>query len=235
MAKTLGYQPTRLRLPVLICFDTKQDCTSLLKTLESSAAFTSQDIAHVTRNENLLLFKSFPQNENEVFSDYRMLLEQSLHEFIVYMKTSNINFHIYVGSFQNKLAYYCSGFLHCRWLKNHFKNDGASSICYFYDYIREYLTSQIPFSQIHQIYNVFSDSLTPDFQKNIIDTVTSLEEHNYNLNATSKKLFIHKNTLIFRSNKIKQFFHMNPFQESSDRNFLWHLAQYFKHKGKIQK
>lgn len=235
MAKTLGYQPTRLRLPVLICFDTKQDCTSLLKTLESSAAFTSQDIAHITRNENLLLFKSFPQNENEVFSDYRMLLEQSLHEFIVYMKTSNINFHIYVGSFQNKLAYYHSGFLHCRWLKNHFRNDSASSICYFYDYIREYLTSQIPFSQIHQIYNVFSDSLTPDFQKNIIDTVTSLEEHNYNLNATSKKLFIHKNTLIFRSNKIKQFFHMNPFQESSDRNFLWHLAQYFKHKGKIQK
>ncbi|MDO5391975.1 MAG: sugar diacid recognition domain-containing protein [Eubacteriales bacterium] len=231
MAKALGYQPKLLRLSVLICFDTQADRSALLEALESSAAFTSQDITHITRNGNLLLFKSFSQNADEIFADYRFLLDEALHEFFRYLEERNLTFHVYVGSFQNNLAHYRHSFSHCRWLKHHFKSDGESYICYFYDYVREYLTSQIPFPEIHQIYNVFSASLTPDFQKTLIETVTSLEENNYNLNTTSKKLFIHKNTLVFRFNKIKQFFHMNPFQESSDRNFLWYLAQYLRQKG----
>ena len=231
MAKALGYHPELLRLSVLICFDTKEDLSTLLEALEASASFTSQDIAHITRNGNLLLFKSFSQNAEDIFADYRLLLDEALHEFLEYLKGHNLTFHVYVGSFQNNLTHYRHSFSHCRWLKHHFKNDSASYICYFYDYVREYLTSQIPFPQIHQIYQVFSASLTPEFQKTIMETVTSLEENNYNLNTTSKKLFIHKNTLVFRFNKIKQFFHMNPFQESSDRNFLWYLAQYLRQKG----
>lgn len=231
MARVLGYQPELLRIAVLICPDTTADRSSLLEALESSSFFTNQDIAHITRNGNLLLFKSFPGNTEEIFANYRTLLEEALHEFLLYLNNRSIAFRVYIGSFQNKLNFYRHSFLHCRWLKHHFTNNNESSVCYFYDYVREYLTSQIPFPEIHQIYNVFSDSLTPEFQKNIMETITSLEENNYNLNTTSQKLFIHKNTLIFRLNKIKQFFHVNPSQESFDRNFLWHLAQYLKHKG----
>lgn len=235
MAETLGYQPSMLRLAVLISFDTRQDCSQLLKIMESSPSFTSQDITHITRSGNLLVFKSYPQNTEETFLNYRILLEDALRELLFYMQHHRIAFHIYVGSFQDKLTYYRHSFQHCQWLKHHLKDTAEAPVCYFYDYVREYLTSQIPFSQIHQIYHVFSHSVAPDFQKNIIETVTSLEENNYNMNVTSKKLFIHKNTLIFRFNKIKQFFHINPFQNSSDRNFLWYLAQYLKHKGDIHK
>ena len=58
------------------------------------------------------------------------------------------------------------------------------------------------------------------------EIVGILERNNYNLVASSKELYIHKNTLIFRLNKIRDFLGLNPIQNAGDRAFMDFLSYY---------
>ena len=55
-----------------------------------------------------------------------------------------------------------------------------------------------------------------------------MNKSNYNLVATSKELFIHKNTLIFRLEKIKEEMDMDPLHDIQARKFMNYLYYYFK-------
>ncbi|HBE86333.1 MAG TPA: hypothetical protein DDW53_14450 [Lachnoclostridium sp.] len=48
----------------------------------------------------------------------------------------------------------------------------------------------------------------------------ALIKTNYNLVTASKELFVHKNTLLYRYNKVKDILNINPIESSSDRFFL---------------
>ena len=84
----------------------------------------------------------------------------------------------------------------------------------------------VPFMEITRIFDVYNEYLSDEMRNSIIETIGNLEKNNYNLNTTSKELFIHKNTLIFRFNKIKSLFDINPVQEPADRNFISYLTYF---------
>ncbi len=250
MAQSLGYDSNRIRLPVLITFHSPIDTEQCLQLLKKAPGRHSQDISHITRSGQIILFKSFSLKPQELFAQYRELLEQYAGEFLTSLKEQigeSIPCDFFVGSFQKQLDSYRYGFKHCNWMRQHgfsSKNDLHSqtelpkntspgkcpNLFYFYDYVQEYLASQVPFLEIYQIYHTIAETFTPDFQNNLVETIQSLEHNNYNLNASSKHLFIHKNTLIFRFNKIKSFFHINPVQVPADRKFLSYFIYYLKNR-----
>lgn len=229
MAEALEYKPDILRIPLLISADKNLDMSLLMDILKNSPGHSSQDIMALTKNRHIILFKSFSEGAQELFQVYRSLLEEYLQPLIQFSKTNHLNCRICAGSFQDQIQDCHHGYRHCVWMmQNH--PQGAVEISYFYDYVNEYMTSQVPFIEIHKVYGVFSDILPEDFQKNLMQTISSLEHNNYNLNTSSKELYIHKNTLIFRFNKIKSFFGINPVQVTSDRNFLSYLNYYLNNK-----
>ncbi len=58
------------------------------------------------------------------------------------------------------------------------------------------------------------------FIKTFMEIAGALIKTNYNLVTASKELFVHKNTLLYRYNKIKDTLNINPIESSADRFFL---------------
>ena len=62
--------------------------------------------------------------------------------------------------------------------------------------------------------------------ENYVTVMTALSASNYNLAEGSKRIQVHKNTLVYRLDKLRELFGMNPIQEQKDRNFMNNLCEY---------
>lgn len=227
LCRTMGYDPTLLRIPIMISVDKRGelDLNSLLGQLRSSCYYGKQDISAVTRSNRIIIFKSFHEYGDDIFSQYKGIISEYLENLKHFVLDSSFNFHFFIGSFQHQITNYAYSMNHCRWLRRNY-HDSDNGIIYFYDYIGEYMMQMVPFMEISRIFDVYNEYLSDEMKTGIIETIGNLEKNNYNLNTTSKELFIHKNTLIFRFNKIKSLFDINPVQEPSDRNFISYLTYY---------
>lgn len=145
-----------------------------------------------------------------------------------------------VGSFQNVLTNYRHSFNQCLWLQDYLDHPHRnllsadlssgipmdSSTFYFYDNLGTYIKCITPLTEFNRIFNAITQDLDDDQIRRIISTLSILHRHNYNMNTASQELGVHKNTLIFRYNKIKKQFHINPAQVVADREFVENLIYY---------
>ena len=99
---------------------------------------------------------------------------------------------------------------------------------FFYDYVDEYLKSQTPFVEFHRIFEVFGGLYTEEFKKMYTENIGALYNHNYSLQESSNSIFVHKNTLIFRLDKIRKQLGLNPFQSDRDKELLNAFYYYLK-------
>jgi len=67
-------------------------------------------------------------------------------------------------------------------------------------------------------------------KKQIAETVEALSKNNYNVVYSAKALYIHRNTLLFRLNKLKDVLNIDPIASAADREFFNELAYYFSRK-----
>lgn len=247
LSTQLGYQLDIKRIPLLITcpMNPQEDFTNHL--VQYCSSVSPQDIVIKLTIGQVLIFKSFPDlGDDTLFEDYRSAIsdylrpiwkEISSHPSLTQQPASS---YCLIGTFQNRLSYYRSSFNHCLWLQNqladniHLLKDGESgtpeyvSIYYFYDNIGSYVKNITPLPEFHRIYNAMAENIDEEQTHRIIETLDTLQRHNYNMNAASQELGIHKNTLIFRFNKIKKTFHINPVQNVSDREFIEYLVYYLK-------
>ena len=90
------------------------------------------------------------------------------------------------------------------------------------------MRSIAPIYELNRIYASVCEEQDEKSKLSVIELIEALRKNNYNLNNTSKELFVHKNTLIFRYNKIKDMYNVNPIQNTADREFMDWLALYIK-------
>lgn len=224
-ANRLGYQPDLIRIPVLIIFHQQLDSNLLLKKIKESSLHSSQDISSVTRENQIVIFKSFTKSSEDLFSHYRYFMGEYLSDFLQFIRSEELNCKFYIGTFQTAFTNYRKSYQHCLWLS---KNCNATNMGnFFYDYVGDYMKSILPMMELHKIYGVYSDLLEHEFKSNLMETVRAMHNNNYNLNTSSKDLFVHKNTLVFRYNKIKKQFDINPVQNLKEREFLEYMFYYF--------
>ncbi len=92
-------------------------------------------------------------------------------------------------------------------IANKLKNIHHISEKYFDIYL---LVHEIP-DKIRKDYTKRLGSIFPDSKDNLIQTVKIFFESGMNSKETAAKLFIHKNTLIYRLNKVKDQYGIDPF------------------------
>ena len=63
-------------------------------------------------------------------------------------------------------------------------------------------------------------------KQDFVRVINMLQNENYNLVTSSQKLYIHKNTLRYHYNKIREKFGIDPIQNCQDRAFLSYLLYY---------
>ena len=67
---------------------------------------------------------------------------------------------------------------------------------------------------------MLKQKLGQKFIDNYLETIGALIEKEYNLNNASDWLHVHKNTLVYRLDKIREILNMNPLAKNSDREFM---------------
>lgn len=220
----LGYDPQLLRIPVLVEVDRPEEAYGLLEQLHRQSLLGAQDLGAVTRSNNILLFRSL---RNQPFHEYKYALMTFLDTLSAHFAQQDVSCRYFVGTFQEKYRYYRNAFQHCRWLRQHCA-ERKGDLFFFYDFVGDYMRSIAPVYELNRIYAAVEGQMEEERKGPAVELIETLRRNNYNLNESSRELFIHKNTLIFRFNKIKDLFNVNPIQSTTDREFLDWFALYLK-------
>lgn len=226
VSEQLGYDPRLIRIPILVCLEKQIDAYKILEQLKNRSMMSCQDIDTVTRNNSIIVFKSFRKQE-DIISEFKYIIQEWVDDVETYFAEKEIMPQYFIGTFQGKYKNYRKSYQHCCWLKE-FCRKKRQKVNYFYENVGEYINSVVPIIELNRIYAAMCDQLDEETKDSIIEMLDTLHRNNYNLNESSKELFIHKNTLIFRYNKIKSLFHKNPIQSTADRDFFSWLVLYLK-------
>ena len=108
------------------------------------------------------------------------------------------------------------------------KNVRGGGIRYFYDYIVKYLESVAPLSEFHTVFLMLKKKLGPKAVAGFMETMEALIEKDYSLSKAGEYLHVHKNTLVYRLNKIREQLNMNPLSSNTDREFMECFYYYLK-------
>lgn len=223
LARQLQIEEHCIRIPVLLCFKetTPKDVTSLRREIP---ILREQDLCWIFDNHRALVFFKIGSEGEDVLRNWRRIVCAWLERLQRYKRFDVA----YVGSIQNRLIYYASALKHCRWLEeNVVGSRNQANAYFFYDYVQEYAASLVPDIELHAAFNVFRRILDEPMKELFVQTVSALESNNYHLSESSKQLYLHKNTMAFRMNRIKERMDIDPLHEAKDRKMAMWLCQYF--------
>lgn len=222
-AEKLSFDVERVRIPALLVYDAPVDTAQILGQLQQGLC-GAQDMCWAPNDRHILIFKALPPHPQEAFSQFRGILGAWLEQMIPAAGCQRV----LVGTMQCRLHYYHQGLSCCQWLEQQCPLSDTAVL--FYDHIDDYVTDLLPMAQLHGIYNVFDHGLDADTKSGLTRLVGALRHNNYNLAQSSQELYIHKNTMAFRMNKVRALFGIDPLQRESDRTFLNFLGYYLQQK-----
>lgn len=228
----LHYDESISRIPILLHGEDTEKNPDLLERIKNDAKHTSQDLTFLSREGDIVIFKTLP-DKKRAFADYPYVISDYLHLFLRYVSENDLPIRFYIGSIQNQFHYYKYALEHCYWLKNNVESNAHG--IYFYEYVDDYLKSMIPEKEWIHIFSAISENMDRKTKKSYTEIMSSLKETNYNMGKSSKQLYIHKNTLAFRLDKLKDLLNLNPMQIEKDRVFMDYLLKYLTRKDEKMK
>ena len=210
-----------LRVPVLLQIEnTSQHRDKLKKILEDNPSRSKQDLRDVTREGFLFFLIAVPRGKiGNVMQDYKFLVGEYLSPVLRYAREQHIKYTVYVGPIQDDIIYYRQAYLNCLWMQKNLIGKEDKSF-YFYDHMIHYLESMVSPDQYNAIFIMLKKELGTKFVEAYVEVMQVLIENNYNLMNASAELHVHKNTLIYRLDKIREVLNMNPLNDNSDREFM---------------
>ncbi len=229
--KPLGLDENIIRIPILISIENiTEGYENILSTFRNGSQHSSQDLLCLTRDGDILIYKAIKDSTNDLFGNYKYIVAESICDGLRYMRMADYKFRVYVGSIQNDFRYYRRGYEHCLWLKNMSSKEGST---YFYDHSNEYFMSILPLTELQVVYNTIETKLGDSMIESFKEIIGALRLVNYNLNDASKLLHIHRNTLVYRLDKLRELMNVDPIKNNNDREFLNGFYYYLKRKEKI--
>lgn len=230
MADELGLSKDVLRICIIIKFNQAYHTQKIMEALTAAEGYSIQDFMTITRNDDIIIFKSIKGKFPDVLKDYRYIIEEYIEDFYKRIEPNfkREQFSLYIGSLQNKISQYKASYIHAQEISLQIKTHHG--IYFFNDYILNYYRSLVTIKTYDDIFNVYDSLFEEDEKALIIQTVDVLSRNNYNVVNSAKELYIHRNTLLFRLNKIKDMLNIDPIASAIDREFLNELAYYFSRK-----
>ncbi len=203
--------------------------SEMLELIKSSPYHTKEDISSYIDVDQIVIFKT-TQETNDTN------IKEKLQEYIYSIRTAiKQDFAgeliIGVGTYYESLKDLKESFLEAKFMIEYGEMmKGQKEIFFVQDYIGEYLLSQIPI--FHFSHHLEGYIKQIENKPELIETMESLIKNNMNILCTAQDLFIHRNTVLFRLNKIKELFNIDPLYQDSDRMLLRLIYFYWKQKQK---
>lgn len=217
MARQLNYSETILRVPIL-CRLCDINPEPFLELIKSGERHSTEDISFVLDDSHILIFKTMKETDRRFFSDYKYLIADYLRTALKWLREQEKECKFYIGSFQGSFSQYYYAYRHCKWLEETVETESTSA--FFYDYAGDYIQKIIPMNELQRMFNIYERELDEEFKREYLEITGALIACNYNLVSAAKKLFMHKNTLLYHYNKIKDVLNVNPIASGQDRIFM---------------
>ena len=231
IARQLDLKESLTRVPVLCRLkagpgekDGRTMAEEALQALRRGKGHWVQDFSYVMDDSHLLVFKTIRKDKKRSFTEYRDEIRDYLEYILSWTEKKGIQAVFYVGSLQDSFSQYYYAYQHCRWLESHV--DRPEKIVYFRDHIREYFRLLVPRQELQRIFHIYEDILSENDLKQFGEIAGAMEDANYNLTEASASLFLHKNTLVYRYNRMKDILGIDPMTSPEDRKFVELLRNY---------
>lgn len=219
-----------LRVAIIIKCSNDHKPQDIVKLLMKVKGHSFLDLITVARNDDIILFRSVKSKGLSPIADYKFIIEEYIENFIetVSENYKKEDFTFFVGTLQKQIEKYRNSYIHAQEMSLHVK--GENQIYYFDDHIVDYFRSLVTLKVYDNIFSIYEELFSEDEKQLLVETVEVLSRNNYNVVNSAKELYIHRNTMIFRLNKIKNALNIDPIANASDREFLNELAYYFSNK-----
>ncbi len=215
LARELDYTEDETRIPIL-CVIRDGLAEPFLQKLKESPCHRKQDISIVLDDTHIIVFKTIGDGGDGRPAVYKGLITEYVGGAAERFLQGRVKY--FVGSFQKMFTQYYFGYQHCQWLENTVKEDCAAA--FFYDHVNKYLRSIIPLKEEQRIFRVYQAELGEGFLDTYVKVIGAVSRHNWNFSEAAKELFVHKNSLVYHYNKIKEKLNMNPLGSNNDRLFM---------------
>ena len=177
-----------------------------------------QDLSDVIDETHVLVFKAMPvANKARTLSCKPGVLSY-LDSAVHWLDREGVRAVFYVGTMQTAFSQYFDAFRHARWLE---ANAPASDrVVFFQDHTSRFFYDSLPTEELHRVFHQYRIQLRGEDKAQLLATAGALIDANFNLTEAAKILYIHKNTMVYRYNKLKDLLGIDPLQSSADRSFL---------------
>lgn len=228
LAAGLGYRSDILRIPVYIQTEKEVRREEIARQCKTSDLHTKNDMLIRTETGNTLVFLHL-RNTDAVCAVYRDEVELYLSPVKDYAQRNKIRCRYLVGSMQKELMQYREGYLHCRWLRKNL-DGGWGETLFFYDHLYEYVQSLVPLTEQHKALAALVEQQSDAFWDNYVQVIGTMAENNNNVVKSSQALHMHKNTLFYRYNQLRERLNINPLENARDDLFARQLCYYLTHR-----
>lgn len=223
-AKELGYDCARLRIPILFQIEQEQMRDMVAECCKKAERHTKQDILIRTADDQVLVFLQI-QTTLSVYEEYRHIVEMYIDPIRQFIEKHGITCRYLVGTLQDELCMYHVAYKHCKWLK---KNSHEKMV-FFYDYISNYSLSCMPLTEHNSIFKAYVKMQPPEFWNRFMEIISVMTRNNNNMVKSAAELHMHKNTLAYRFNHIRETLSLDPINKAEDNLFALHLCYYLSH------
>ncbi|MBF7096207.1 CdaR family transcriptional regulator [Alkalibacter mobilis] len=230
LAAEIELKKNLLAVAIIIKVNKSYDRLSMISAIRASKNCVNSDLITVASNDNIVILKAVEAKGNNDMFDYKYEIREFIEDFMSRMSDNfgESDFGFFIGSLQNKIGMYRHSYFHANEMLLHVKE--KEGIHFFDCNIIDHFRSIVTMKEYSEIFNTYNDVFSTDDQQMIAETVEVLGRNNYNMVNSAKDLFMHRNTLVFRLNKIKNTLNIDPISNSADREFLNELAYYFRNK-----
>ena len=223
-ARDLGYPEDAVRIPILL--DLEPSMTEgALRMLRSSPLHSRRDFSLELDSHHVLVFKTVPSETEKCFPEYRRQILEYLEDVTSFLARQEKPVSVYVGSFQDSYPRYYYGYSHCRWLEQNVK-PSCSEPVFFYDHYGEYQRSVLPVNELQNAFYVYRKHIPEEKLQSFCEIMEALIACNYNFPRAAERMYLHKNTLVYRYNSLKELFQADPLSSGDARVFLESLYAY---------
>ncbi len=225
LARRCGYDPSLPRIPVVLEVPAAASPDGYLRAIMSSPDHTRQDISFIGSSGHITIFKYIPGSDAAIvdtirrsFIGYCTAIDRECAAANIAQPQKYAS-----GPLQDSLVRYRASLRIALWALN---RDG-DRMAFFTDHTHELLLNSIAPDVWHTVFDflharIRSSSMTdPAMLEQLGRTYMALREENMSFKKAALRLNVHRNTVIFRLNRLNDLFGLDPVTNRHDREMLY--------------
>jgi carbohydrate diacid regulator len=198
---------------------------NIIELIKMSPYHTKQDISSYVDINRILVLKTITNTDDKLITEQLINYLEPIQDSI--RQKYELSALIGIGSYREDILNLRDSFSEAQSMLNLAeKTNVKEGLFFIHDYILEYFYHKVHRQHLDHFLKKYKSKLHD--KPEIVETIHSLVNNSMNISETSKELFIHRNTVLFRINKIKELLDIDPLHNDKDRILLRFIDLYIK-------